>query len=70
MDVEEVAGTLERQGVASFVKSWEELIASVTSQLEKAGASVTPAGAVQPAGDDEGRPASGAPQRSAAGARS
>ena len=45
----DVANTLEAQGIASFARSWDELIASVTAQLEKAGASVMPAGAVTPA---------------------
>ena len=63
VDMSEVAGRLEVQGTASFEKSWEELIASVTKQLEKAGASVMPAGAVKPAsgsGDKPG-PAAAAP---------
>jgi len=66
VDIGDVARTLEAQGVASFAKSWEDLIASVKAQLEKAGASVMPAGAVAPAGHDVGRdhaqpqPASGA----------
>jgi transaldolase len=51
IDIGDVADLLERQGVASFEKSWEELIASVTEQIEKAGATVMPAGAVKPAGD-------------------
>src|SRR3954454_20955294 len=49
IDMADVASTLEVQGIASFAKSWDELIASVTAQLEKAGASVMPAGAVTPA---------------------
>jgi transaldolase len=49
VDVAEVADLLERQGVDSFEKSWEELIASVTDQIKKAGATVLPAGAVKPA---------------------
>ena len=40
VDMADVAAVLERQGVESFKKSWEELIASVTAQVEKAGASV------------------------------
>ncbi len=62
VDLNEVAELLEKQGVELFEKSWEELITSVTEQLEKAGASVMPAGAVKPAGDG---PAAGAPPRSA-----
>jgi transaldolase len=63
VDLGEVAELLERQGVESFEKSWEELIASVTEQLEKAGATVMPAGAVKPAGSSG--PAAAAPNRSA-----
>jgi transaldolase len=62
IDLAEVADLLERQGVESFEKSWEELIASVTEQVEKAGASVMPAGAVKPA---QSGPAAGAPGRAA-----
>jgi transaldolase len=58
VDLADVALVLEEQGVASFAKSWEELIASVTEQIEKAGASVMPAGAVKPPG---GAQASAAP---------
>jgi transaldolase len=68
VDRTDVANTLEAQGVASFAKSWDELIASVTSRLEKAGASVMPAGAVTPA-NSNGSPAAGAPRASASGAR-
>jgi transaldolase len=64
VDLSEVAQLLEEQGTASFEKSWEELIASVTEQLEKAGASVMPAGAVQPASGsgDKATPAAAAPK--------
>ncbi len=65
VDMEEVADTLEQQGVASFAKSWDELIASVTRQLEKSGAEVMPAGAVKPASGEGGQdtaPAAGAPR--------
>ena len=68
VDMADVADTLEAQGIASFAKSWDELIASVTTQLEKAGASVMPAGAVTPASGDGGQdkaPAAGAPSQSA-----
>ena len=61
---------LEEAGLASFAKSWDELIASVTNQLEKAGAEVMPAGAVKPIGEDDttsgSGPASAAPPRTAA----
>jgi len=69
VDIGDVARTLEALGVASFEKSWEELIESVKAQLEKAGATVLPAGAVAPAGRKDAAPASGAPQQSASGAR-
>ena len=68
----EAAATLEEQGVASFAKSWDELIVSVTKQLEQAGAEVMPAGAVTPASGDGGQdaaPAAGAPRQTASGAR-
>ena len=65
LNIEEVADTLEQQGVASFAKSWDELIASVTRQLEKSGAEVMPAGAVKPAsgeGSQGPTPAAAAPR--------
>jgi transaldolase len=62
IDMSDVALVLEKQGVESFAKSWEELIASVTEQLEKAGASVMPAGAVKPAGQGT---AAAAPRKTA-----
>jgi transaldolase len=64
VDVAEVAELLEAQGTASFEKSWEVLIASVTEQLEKAGASVMPAGAVKPASGsgNKAAPAAAAPR--------
>ena len=65
VDIEDVANTLEEQGLASFAKSWDELISSVTSQIEKAGAVVMPAGAVKPATGESSRddaPAAGAPR--------
>jgi hypothetical protein len=45
IDFQDVVDKLKEQGPASLAKSWDELIASVTSQLEKAGAEVTTAGA-------------------------
>jgi len=72
VDMAEVADTLEAQGIASFATSWDELIALVTAQLEKAGASVMPAGAVTPASGGEGQdaaPAAGAPRQSADASR-
>ena len=67
VDVADVAELLEKQGVASFEKSWEELIASVTEQLKKSGASVAPSGAVKPADSSSGQgaPAAAAPRQSA-----
>ena len=65
VDIADVANTLEEQGIASFAKSWDELIASVTEQLEKSGAEVMSAGAVKPASGDSGddaAPAAGAPR--------
>ncbi len=72
VDMADAAAVLEQQGIASFAKSWDELIASVTQQLEKAGAEVMPAGAVTPASGDGGQdaaPAAGAPRQTASGAR-
>jgi len=70
IDFEDVVTGLEEQGLASFAKSWDELIASVTGQLEKAGAEVMPAGAVKPISEDDqtrgAAPASAAPRRTAA----
>jgi len=68
VDMADVADTLEEQGVASFAKSWDELIASVTTQIEKSGAEVMPTGAVKPAsgkGGQDAAPAAGAPKASA-----
>jgi transaldolase len=67
VDVADVAAVLEKHGVEAFEKSWEELIASVTQQIEKMGASVMPAGAVKPAGGNKpsATPAAAAPKGSA-----
>jgi transaldolase len=68
VDLAEVADVLERQGIASFAQSWEELINSVQEQLENAGAQVMPAGAVIPAspgGSYSRGPAAAAPARTA-----
>jgi transaldolase len=70
VNIEEVANILEEQGIASFAKSWDELIDSVTKQIENAGAVVTPAGAVKPATGESGEdraPAAGAPSLSTRG---
>ena len=72
VDMVDVAALLEEQGIASFAKSWDELIASVAEQMEKAGAEVMPAGAVTPASGDGGQapaPAAAAPGPSSAAAR-
>jgi transaldolase len=69
VSIEEVANTLEEQGIASFAKSWDELIDSVTEQIEKAGAVVFPGGAVKPATGEnvqDTAPATGVHQRPAA----
>ena len=67
IDFADVVNRLEEQGLASFAKSWDELIASVTRQLEKAGAEVMPAGAVKPTSTEtlEATPASAAPRQPA-----
>jgi len=72
VDMTDVAAALEAQGVASFAQSWDELIASVTKQMDMAGAKVMPAGAVTPASGDGSQapaPAAAAPRQSAEGAR-
>jgi len=48
---DDVVRVLEEEGVKKFEDSWEELIESVTVQLRRAGAEVTPAGSTTPAGD-------------------
>lgn len=68
--IDDVAHLLEEQGVASFAKSWDELIKSITEQMQKAGAAVMPAGSVKPATGTQGQsagPAAGAPHATAAG---
>ena len=65
ISLDEVAAKLEAQGVASFEESWDELIATVTGQLEQAGAEVMPAGATRPAGEAGGGPAAAAPRATA-----
>jgi transaldolase len=49
IDYDDVVDLLEREGVDKFEVSWNDLIASVTDQLKKAGAD--PAGGSDPAGD-------------------
>jgi transaldolase len=48
VDIDDVTDFLETQGLRSFVKSWDELVASVTSQIDKARAGIAPA---QPSGE-------------------
>ena len=70
VDLADVADVLERQGVASFAQSWDELVKSVEEQLVNAGANVMPAGAVTPAaksGGSSSAPAAAAPVRTAGG---
>ena len=70
IDFADVVKGLEEQGLVSFAKSWDELTASVTSQLEKAGAEVTTSGAVKPTGTNGQKsgetPPSAAPRQNAA----
>lgn len=70
VDLADVAKTLEQEGVAGFVRSWSDLIASVERQVENAGAEVMPAGAVKPVhggGATAPAPAGGAPAQTVAG---
>ncbi len=72
IDLTDVADVLEREGIASFVQSWEDLISSVETQLKNAGAEVLPAGAVKPASGESGAstaPAAAAPSDSAQSAQ-
>jgi hypothetical protein len=60
----EVSEVLERQGIAAFVKSWNDLIASVTAEIKVQGAEVNPAGGVWPVaseGASAGIPSAGPP---------
>jgi transaldolase len=68
IDLVDVADVLEHDGIASFVQSWDELIASVEQQLKSAGAEVMPAGATKPArgaGTKSSAPAAAAPAETA-----
>ena len=51
IDYDDVVQQLEDEGVKKFEDSWNDLIRSVTEQLEKAGASIAPDGSSDPAGD-------------------
>lgn len=53
IDMANIAETLERQGIATFVRSWNELIDSVIAKLKDCGADVGPAGTVKPAATQE-----------------
>jgi hypothetical protein len=60
----DVAKSLERQGIASFIASWDDLITPVTVQLKTQGAEVTGNGAIKPVsgeGATEDTPAAGVP---------
>jgi transaldolase len=59
---DDVVQKLEQEGVAKFEDAWNDLIESVTEQLEKAGADILPAGEAKPAG---GGPASASPEGTA-----
>jgi transaldolase len=50
IDYEDVVELLEVEGVQKFEDAWNELIESVTANLEKAGASIDADGAASPAG--------------------
>lgn len=59
IDYDDVVQQLEVEGVQKFEDSWDELIASVTEQLEKAGADVAADGATDPAGDGQAAASTG-----------
>ena len=61
IDLGAVTELLEREGVSKFEDAWNNLIAQVTVQLQKAGADVDASGAVQPPGSG---PAAAAPAAS------
>jgi transaldolase len=54
IDMADVAATLEGKGLASFVKSWNELIGSVTEELKNQEVRVNPEGSVKPIPDKSG----------------
>ncbi len=51
IDYDEVVELLEVEGLQKFEDAWNELIESVTANLEKAGADVSEQGSTSPAGD-------------------
>ncbi|NHC12180.1 transaldolase [Motilibacter deserti] len=59
VDYDDVVRLLEEEGVDKFEVAWNELIESVTGELERMGAEVMPAGATKPAGSG---PASASPE--------
>jgi transaldolase len=61
IDLADIADTLEREGVATFVKSWNELIASVTQKLKNQGAHVNFEGSAQPVSRNPAVPAASLP---------
>ncbi len=61
VDYGDVVQLLEDEGLQKFEQAWEDLISSVTDQLEKAGADVLPGGATTPAGQG---PAAASPEES------
>jgi transaldolase len=63
IDYDQVVQQLEEEGVSKFEDSWNELIESVSEQLEKAGASVASDGGTDPAGKG---PAAGSTESSSA----
>ena len=51
IDYDQVVDQLEQEGLQKFEDAWNELIESVTANLEKAGADVSDDGGTSPAGD-------------------
>ena len=62
VDYDDVVRVLEEEGVDKFEVAWNELIESVTGELERMGADVSSEGATKPAGSG---PASASPEGSA-----
>ena len=59
VDYDDVVHVLEREGLAKFEDSWDQLIEAVTGRLEDKGAAVDDSGTTHPAG---GGPAAAAPR--------
>ena len=51
IEYDEVVDLLEREGIEKFEASWNELIESLTGELEAKGADVSPSGSTSPAGE-------------------